>query len=374
MLWNSESAMMTLSDLMELVDEAIGKAGRDLGRVNVLIAGRTGVGKSTLINSVFHEDFVDTGQGRPVTRTTRLIAKEGVPLGIWDTRGLEMSDFEETLGELMQLIEARAREPEIQDHIHVAWICLHEDLRRVEDAETKLCTELAERMPVLGVITKARQDNGFRAKVQRLLPETRNVVRVRAIEEKLDELGTLPPMGLDTLVEATRELLPEGIRAAWIAAQKVKLERKKQQAHRVVAAAAASAFGTAAVPIPFAGALVLVPIQIGMLAGISVIFGFDVSRSFLRVLATTAIGAPGTTLTGRVVAANLLKLIPGAGALLGGMISAVTAAALTTALGEVYIASLAAAFAKADGQTPDTDSVEHEFKERMLIRTGEKSG
>lgn len=60
--------------------------------------------------------------------------------------------------------------------------------------------------------------------------------------------------------------------------------------------------------------------------------------------------------------------------LLGGMISAVTAGALTTALGEVYIASLAAAFAKADGQMPDTDSVEHEFKERMLIRTGEKSG
>lgn len=76
--------MMTLSDLMELVDEAIKKAGRDLGRVNVLIAGRTGVGKSTLINSVFHEDLVDTGQGRPVTRTTRLITREGVPLGIWD--------------------------------------------------------------------------------------------------------------------------------------------------------------------------------------------------------------------------------------------------------------------------------------------------
>lgn len=359
---------MTLSDLIEIVDEAIKNAGRDLGRVNVLIAGRTGIGKSTLINSVFHGDLADTGQGRPVTKTTRLITKEGVPLGIWDTRGLEMAGFEKTLDELMHLIEARAREPEIQDHIHVAWICLHEDGRRVEDAETKLCTELAERMPVLGVITKARQDDGFHAEVQRLLPKTRNVVRVRAIEEKFDELVTLPPMGLDKLVEATHELLPEGIRAAWIAAQRVKLEQKKKQAHRVVAGAAASAAAAAAVPIPFTGALVLVPIQIGMLASISVIFGLDVSRAFLRLLATTAIGAPGAALAGRVVAANLLKLIPGGGTLLGGAISAVTAGTLTTALGELYIASLAAAFAKADGQTPDTDSVEREFKELMKGR------
>ena len=59
-----------------------------MGMCNVLIAGRAGVGKSTLINSVFHGRMVATGQGKPVTKTTRFITKSGVPLGIWDTRGL----------------------------------------------------------------------------------------------------------------------------------------------------------------------------------------------------------------------------------------------------------------------------------------------
>ena len=148
----------------------------------------------------FHGRLAATGQGEPVTRTTRLFSKEGVPLAIWDTRGLEMSDFDDTLNELTQLVEKRAKEPEPQDHIHVAWLCLHEDGRRVEPAETKLCRALAQHMLVLGVITKARSDDGFRHEVQRLLPETKNVVRFRAIAEKFDDSGhSLPPMGLDDL-------------------------------------------------------------------------------------------------------------------------------------------------------------------------------
>ena len=65
-------------------------------------------------------------------------------------------------------------------------------------------------MPVLGIITKARSDEEFRAEVQRLLPEARNVVRVRAIAETLDDGHTLEPMGLDDLIEATLGLLPDG--------------------------------------------------------------------------------------------------------------------------------------------------------------------
>ncbi len=81
----------------------------------MLIAGRTGVGKSTLINSIFHGNMAVTGQGKPVTQTTRLISKEGIPLSIWDTRGLEMSDFKTTHDELMELVEKCAKETEVQD-------------------------------------------------------------------------------------------------------------------------------------------------------------------------------------------------------------------------------------------------------------------
>ena len=349
-------------DLKEVFDEAFEEALRKLGKVNVLIAGRTGVGKSTLINSIFHGNMAVTGQGKPVTQTTRLISKEGIPLSIWDTRGLEMSDFKKTLDELMELVEKRAQETEAQDHIHAAWLCVHEDGRRVERAEEELCRVLAQRMPVLGVITKARTDDGFRAKVQQLLPDARQVVRVRAIAEQFDhEDFSLPPMGLVELVECTHEVLPEGARHAFAAAQKVSLRYKRRQARAIVSGAAVAAAAACAVPIPFSNVAVLVPTQIAMLASISGIFGLEISMASLGAL----VGASGTAAINRYIATSLLKLVPGAGSIVGSVIGAATAGILTTTLGEIYIATLVAVFTRTGGETPDIDSVHQEFTNQL---------
>ncbi len=355
---------MTSPDhLQAMIDESLREALQGLGTCNVLIAGRTGVGKSTLINSVFHGRMATTGHGEPVTRTARLIRKEGVPLGIWDTRGLEMADFQETLDELNQLVEEQVRDPDAERHIHVAWLCVHEDGRRVQAAERDLCRALSERMPVLGIITKARSDEGFRAEVQRLLPEVGNVVRVRAIAETLDDGHTLEPMGLDDLIEATLGLLPEGIRQAFVAAQRVSLRQKRERAHRCVWSSAAAAATAGATPIPFADAAVLVPIQVRMLAQISKIFGLHVTKSFVTRL--VGLLGPATTATGRAIVAGLLKLVPGAGTVLGGAISAATAAAITATLGEAYIAALDRVFAKSKVDTPEPAAIEAEFKKRI---------
>lgn len=350
----------------EIFDQAtIDEALDGLGTCNVLIAGRTGVGKSTLINSVFHGEMATTGDGRPVTKNARLIRKEGVPLGIWDTRGLEMADFQETLDELNQLVEERARDPDAERHIHVAWLCIHEDGRRVQDAESRLCRALSERMPVLGVITKARSDEGFRAEAQRLLPEARNVVRVRAIAEELDDGHTLEPMGLDDLIEATVGLLPEGIRQAFAAAQRVSLRQKRERARRSVWSWSTAAATAAAAPISVAHATVLVPIQVRMLAQISALYGLDVTRAFLTKLVVSVLGPSFATIGGRAIAASLLKLIPGGGMVLGGVIGAAVAGTLTFTLGEAYIAALDKVFAKSKADMPEPAAIEAEFKKRI---------
>ena len=59
-----------------------------LGRTNIIIAGSPGVGKSTLINTVFQGNLATTGIGRPVTTSTREYTKEGIPLSIFDTQGI----------------------------------------------------------------------------------------------------------------------------------------------------------------------------------------------------------------------------------------------------------------------------------------------
>ncbi|MDE0221280.1 MAG: GTPase domain-containing protein [Spirochaetaceae bacterium] len=157
-------------DILNAIKRAFHHAAHEIGTVNVLIAGRTGVGKSTLINEIFQGRLAETGQGMPITKETRRLTKKGIPLAIYDTRGLELKEYQQIIEELVEFAGAQARDTDGYQHIHVAWLSVAEDGRRVEAAEVELYRRLAELMPVLGVITKARADQGFRAEVQRLLP------------------------------------------------------------------------------------------------------------------------------------------------------------------------------------------------------------
>lgn len=356
-----------MQSLDSLISEAIQKSTTERGNINVLIAGRSGVGKSTLINSVFQQNIAETGQGRPVTQNTREITKEGMPLTIFDTRGLEISKFNETLVELEKLVKERANDRDSNRHIHVAWLCIHEDGRRVEEAEIDLHEMLAKHVPVITVITKARSDNGFKNEVQRLLPESRNVIRVRAISEELDEGNIMKPMGLENLVEVTSEVIPEGKRRALAASQSASINYKKNQSHKIVAGAATAAAGAGASPIPFSDAFILAPIQIGMIAGITSAFGLELSRGALTTLVTSAIGVSGATFGGRTVMVNVMKFFPGIGTVAGGAISAATASTITIALGEAYIAVLSEFFFNNPNDIPTAEEIGKKLKEKMEL-------
>jgi uncharacterized protein (DUF697 family)/GTPase SAR1 family protein len=356
----------TNTNFEDWAKEACRQAFKERGHLNILVAGRTGVGKSTLINAVFQGNFATTGQGRPITKNTTEIKKEGVPISIFDTRGLEMGDFSVTLGALKDLVIERNNLSDPTKHIHVAWICIVEDLRRVEQAEIDLVSMLVKyQIPVIAVITKARSDQGFSNEVKQILSSVNSVVRVRAIAEEFDEGQVLAPMGLQNLVALTMEVVPQGVKRALVAAQKVDIEQKKSQSHKIVLSAAASAAGIAAVPIPFADVVAIVPIQLGMLAGISGTFGLSIDQAFLNTVIGSIIIGAGETFAVRKLASNLLKLIPGFGSVAGGVISAVTAATFTTAIGEAYIAALAMLYIKYNGENPTSEEVAEAFKKRI---------
>jgi len=349
-------------DFGKIIDDAREKVEKETGRINILIAGKTGVGKSTLINAVFQGNMAETGQGKPVTKCTKEITKEGVPVSIFDTRGLETKEYKETLGELEKFVGEKRSETDINRQIHVAWVCITEDSRRVEDAEIELVDMLSKFMPVIGVITKSRADNGFQAEVRKLLPNTRNVIRVRAIEETLDEGIKLPQLNLEKLVELTEEVIPEGRRNAFIAAQKASLKHKISRAQAIIASSAAAAVAAGATPIPFSDALLLVPIEIGMLTGISKVFGLTVSKGLLGTLVSSMLGTSAATLGVKAIVSGLLKLIPGVGTVVGSVISGTTAGTLTTVLGEIYVGTLTALFSASNGEPPTADAIEKEFK------------
>ena len=88
-----------------------------------------------------------------------------------------------------------------------------------------------------------------------------------------------------------------------------------------------------------------------------------VTKSFVTRLVGSL--GPVTTVGGRAIVASLLKLVPGAGTVVGGVIGAATAGAITATLGEAYIAALDRAFAKSKTDTPKPAAIEAEFKKRL---------
>ena len=65
--------------------------------------------------------------------------------------------------------------------------------------------------------------------------------------------------------------------------------------------------------------------------------GINIKKEGLKMLVISAISAGGATIAGKTIASNLFKLVPGAGSVVGGSISAGTAGVVTLAMGKAFI-------------------------------------
>lgn len=368
----------TTESHQDSIDEAIRDAIKGAGKINIVVAGKTGVGKSTLINCVFRGDLAKTGSGSPVTQEIEEISKEGHPITIIDSKGLELQDYQKITDELEAFISERSTHHDENKHIHVAWICIQEGGARVEEAEISLCEMLrAQGIPVIVAVTKSefQKGNDFPAKVKKLLPAASAVVAVRAQAGEMedDEGNTfkLKIRGIDELITETARLIPEAKKRAFANALDSRhassMKIKIAQAEKEVLIATGLATAAGATPIPFSDSFVLVPIQVGMLAKIGITFGMEVSTSALTTLVTSALGSSAASLIGRAVVTGLLKMIPGAGSAVGGAIAATTAGALTKALGTAYIAVLTEFSDSNPGKELNVSLIGEELKKRMKL-------
>lgn len=360
----------------DAIDEAIREAVKGAGKINIIVAGKTGVGKSTLINCVFRGELARTGSGRPVTQGIEEISKDGHPITIIDSKGLELADYQKITEELEEFISERSSNHDENKHIHAAWICIQEGGARVEDAEIALCEMLRkEDIPVIVAVTKSQfqKGNNFAEDVKDLLPNASAVVKVRAqaaeVEDEDGNFFKLKIKGIDELISETSRLIPEAKKRAFAnaldsrhaSAMKIKIE----QAEKEVLIATGLATAAGATPIPFSDSFVLVPIQVGMLAKIGITFGMEVSTSALTTLVTSALGASAASLIGRAVVSGVLKMIPGAGSAVGSAIAATTAGTLTKVLGNAYIAVLTEFSDNNPGKELNVGLIGEELRKRM---------
>ena len=321
-------------------------AGKTLKTLNIIVAGKTGVGKSTLINAVFRENLAETGIGKPVTDHMRKISKKNIPLTIYDTRGFEMGNEvqKQVKDEVVDTINKGLATQDINKTIHCIWYCINTASNRVEQTEIEWIKELScdnqiTQVPIIIVLTQSFSKKNAQALRKTLLDENLDVVQivpVLAQDYELDD-HVLKPYGLNELIHVMSETLPDELADTLQNVQIASLAQKKRHAQTVVAATTLAATGVGAAPIPFSDCVALVPFQLSMITSITVIFGFNINKSILTAFLSSTIGAGGATVLGKTIVTNLIKFIPGAGTVLGGAISAGTAGVITTALGEAYI-------------------------------------
>ena len=382
----ADSILRTVSDLAERaidkIPEPQGGATKnellilkellmDARPPKLMILGRRGAGKSSLVNAVFGERVAAVGSVLSETGRPTWYSYQGArgEMKILDTRGLgdrtrpEAANFQDSLDEIRAVL--------VEEHPDaILFLCkakdvdshIAQDVANIEAVRAFIAQKHRYEAPVVAVVTQVdeldpkRVEPPYENEIKR-----RNIATaVRTIEEALTESGialarVIPVStyaeydagtgdsrrrvydnywNVEELVDYLVDVLPRSAQVQIARLSQLQAVQRKL-ARKMTAAAAAVAGGIAAVPIPVADILPLTALQIGLITGIAYVSGREMSKAAAREF-LAALGANvGAAFALREGARALAKFVfPGA----GSAVSAGVAFAGTWGLGEAAIA------------------------------------
>jgi len=327
-----------------MFEQRLSEAFAALGCFNLAVFGKTGVGKSTLVNAIFGRDVARTGVGSPVTRGLVYYRHPDGFLGVYDSEGFETGTAGDAIVAGLRSLVADHRTKAVDEQIHAAWYLVRWSDRRFERGQEQFVRELADLgLPVVLVLTQVPNRDGqvhpeaaeFARYIEGLDLPISPHGRVLLTNALADPFTGSPVFGLQELLDTTYEVIPSAAEAALTAAQMLDVGRKKKAVAAIINQAVVVAAGVGATPIPFADAALLVPNQVTMIARITAAYGLPPSRSRALATAGSVVLTGGATMAGRYAVTSLLKFVPG-GAVAGSAISATVAGALTKAVGHAW--------------------------------------
>lgn len=130
------------------------------GNLNIVTLGRSGVGKSSLLNYLIGEQRFKTGVGRPVTRKGFFEERsviDGVPVTFIDSYGIESGDnFKEWQSLLEEQIKKHDLSHSISEWLHVILYCISAEDSRIQPIDCEIIKRFSqEGIKLIVVLTNA---------------------------------------------------------------------------------------------------------------------------------------------------------------------------------------------------------------------------
>eukprot|EP01126_Amoeba_proteus_P057809 TRINITY_DN7392_c0_g1_i10.p1 TRINITY_DN7392_c0_g1~~TRINITY_DN7392_c0_g1_i10.p1 ORF type:complete len:436 (-),score=71.49 TRINITY_DN7392_c0_g1_i10:216-1523(-) len=267
-----KSCPYVVEDSVEIVrhlEDTYRAVSNSFNKPNVLVTGITGTGKSSLINSMFGKQVAATGSGVPITQHFTKYESEDFKTVIYDSKGLEHGQYRNFI-ESTRTFFAEHRNGSSENAIHVVWYIVNAAHARFEPFERELCTELFSDTPVFFLLNKAdlstvEDRNELRKIIKDMnLSNCCGILDVIACSTpRLKSCDTCPRChsddvmerrkvalmicgacghtesllmdnGLEKVVKASLDVLPEVVRDNFVAAQNVSLTLKEEMARKVI--------------------------------------------------------------------------------------------------------------------------------------------
>lgn len=322
--------------LKEKFDNELQEFKNSVKSPNVLLLGQTGVGKSSLVNTIFGEDLAKVSHTKPETRGFHIYNSPQIPINIIDSEGYELANPEVFKKSFNDYIEQNFTQADKQ--IHICWYCISISSARVlpYDLDNIEFLTRDKRIPTSVVFTQCDNDTPEGSVAKSLSEVIGNKFgrHIRCFQTSNDsEINK--DLDIEKLIDwSINNLNDDNLKAGFIIAQKANLNLKEEKANERIKYYATGAAAIGASPIPMSDAILLTALQVQMASDIFTVYGLDAKMSNTI---KNIIGGRVISMIGKSVAGNLLKLIPGIGTAAGAAINAGVASTITYTLGYALV-------------------------------------
>jgi uncharacterized protein (DUF697 family)/GTPase SAR1 family protein len=169
---------------------------------NILLVGETGVGKTSLVNKIFHDENAPTGVGKPITQDITQYPKlntvnnEQSGVVLYDSKGLEKgTNGIDAQNKIVAFLTEMGKKTDKFKQLHMIWYLVSATSARWSLGDKEICENRLGQYPIFIVLTKCdmvsdeevmqmkfaiqimKPRNCFGVYITSVFPERNNIVR-----------------------------------------------------------------------------------------------------------------------------------------------------------------------------------------------------